>query len=418
MVLAFHGAFDEPRGHRAESGLDALADARGLIVAYPEGIGADPGWNAGICVPPGALRGRRRRLRGGDPRSGGVRVLRRRAAGVRRGLQQRGDARPPHRLPALDARRGHRGGVGGHRVVVRPGAGGAGAAHPRHRRRDRGLRRHPPRGPPPRWTRPCGAGATSTAAAAQRRRCSRRGRCSAWRTAAARPTWRCAAAASTAASTRGPPPRGTPRRVHPRLLRAPSRCRRRSELPQRASADAVRGHSPGSARGASSTAGKLPTDRREASPPPHHVHRVQRLAGVIVRVGGAALVGRADRARHLRRGDAPDDRAALALRVLLDDAELGGEIAVRCTRGRRRPSRCQQQAHTMRPIPAGLRTGAKSSRWRSDRQPTATSTAATTRGRCRAPVVHRALRTGVERDGQAHAVVEESAAAANRGNAR
>jgi poly(3-hydroxybutyrate) depolymerase len=58
VVLAFHGAFDDPQGHRTETGFDALADARNLIVVYPEGIGAPTrSWNAGTCCgPAGALQ--------------------------------------------------------------------------------------------------------------------------------------------------------------------------------------------------------------------------------------------------------------------------------------------------------------------------------------------------------------------------
>jgi polyhydroxybutyrate depolymerase len=58
VVLAFHGAFDDPQGHRDETGFDALADARDLIVVYPEGIGAPTrSWNAGVCCGPAGTLG-------------------------------------------------------------------------------------------------------------------------------------------------------------------------------------------------------------------------------------------------------------------------------------------------------------------------------------------------------------------------
>lgn len=45
LVLAFHGGGMQGQGMRRMTGLDALADARGFVVAYPDGI--DRHWNDG-----------------------------------------------------------------------------------------------------------------------------------------------------------------------------------------------------------------------------------------------------------------------------------------------------------------------------------------------------------------------------------
>lgn len=55
LVLAFHGAFSSPDEMAEESGLDALADREGLIVAYPVGsgfMGLLQHWNSGHCCGP------------------------------------------------------------------------------------------------------------------------------------------------------------------------------------------------------------------------------------------------------------------------------------------------------------------------------------------------------------------------------
>ena len=43
LVLAFHGAASDPQNLRAVSGLDAVADERDVLVAYPEAAVGD--WN-------------------------------------------------------------------------------------------------------------------------------------------------------------------------------------------------------------------------------------------------------------------------------------------------------------------------------------------------------------------------------------
>jgi polyhydroxybutyrate depolymerase len=53
LVLVLHGAGGEPEEIEAGSGWNALADERGMVVAYPEGDGGD--WNAGVCCG-GAVR--------------------------------------------------------------------------------------------------------------------------------------------------------------------------------------------------------------------------------------------------------------------------------------------------------------------------------------------------------------------------
>ncbi|MGK4005277.1 PHB depolymerase family esterase [Sorangium sp. So ce1036] len=47
LVLDFHHANGTPEMEAALSGLSALADERGLLVAYPAGVGGS--WNAGAC---------------------------------------------------------------------------------------------------------------------------------------------------------------------------------------------------------------------------------------------------------------------------------------------------------------------------------------------------------------------------------
>ena len=47
LVLVLHGAGGEPEEIEAGTGWNALADERGMVVAYPEGDGGD--WNAGAC---------------------------------------------------------------------------------------------------------------------------------------------------------------------------------------------------------------------------------------------------------------------------------------------------------------------------------------------------------------------------------
>lgn len=53
LVLVLHGAGGEPEEIEAGSGWNAVADERGIVVAYPEGDGGD--WNAGACCG-GAVR--------------------------------------------------------------------------------------------------------------------------------------------------------------------------------------------------------------------------------------------------------------------------------------------------------------------------------------------------------------------------
>ncbi|HTN78433.1 MAG TPA: PHB depolymerase family esterase [Acidimicrobiales bacterium] len=47
LVLVLHGAGGEPEDIEAGSGWNALADQRGMVIAYPQGDGGD--WNAGAC---------------------------------------------------------------------------------------------------------------------------------------------------------------------------------------------------------------------------------------------------------------------------------------------------------------------------------------------------------------------------------
>ncbi len=47
LVLVLHGAGGDPEDIEAGSGWNAIADERGIVVAYPEGDGGD--WNAGAC---------------------------------------------------------------------------------------------------------------------------------------------------------------------------------------------------------------------------------------------------------------------------------------------------------------------------------------------------------------------------------
>jgi len=47
LVLVLHGAGGDPEDIEAGSGWNAIADDRGIVVAYPEGEGGD--WNAGAC---------------------------------------------------------------------------------------------------------------------------------------------------------------------------------------------------------------------------------------------------------------------------------------------------------------------------------------------------------------------------------
>ncbi|WP_233617591.1 alpha/beta hydrolase family esterase, partial [Actinomadura sp. WAC 06369] len=47
LIVALHGGLNDPRYVREQSGLDAVADARGYAVAYPEGLLGT--WNAGAC---------------------------------------------------------------------------------------------------------------------------------------------------------------------------------------------------------------------------------------------------------------------------------------------------------------------------------------------------------------------------------
>ncbi len=47
LVLVLHGAGGDPEDIEAGSGWNALADERGMVIAYPEGDGGD--WNAGEC---------------------------------------------------------------------------------------------------------------------------------------------------------------------------------------------------------------------------------------------------------------------------------------------------------------------------------------------------------------------------------
>jgi polyhydroxybutyrate depolymerase len=47
LVLNFHGLFGSPSGQAEFSQFDPVAQAHGMLVAYPEGIGAS--FNAGVC---------------------------------------------------------------------------------------------------------------------------------------------------------------------------------------------------------------------------------------------------------------------------------------------------------------------------------------------------------------------------------
>ena len=47
LLLALHGGFGTGKNMEEISALDRVADARGIIVAYPDGIGR--AWNAGTC---------------------------------------------------------------------------------------------------------------------------------------------------------------------------------------------------------------------------------------------------------------------------------------------------------------------------------------------------------------------------------
>ncbi|GGV27945.1 hypothetical protein GCM10010182_58570 [Actinomadura cremea] len=47
LIVALHGGLNDPQYVREQSGLDAVADARGYAVAYPKGLLGT--WNAGAC---------------------------------------------------------------------------------------------------------------------------------------------------------------------------------------------------------------------------------------------------------------------------------------------------------------------------------------------------------------------------------
>ncbi|MDH3653476.1 MAG: hypothetical protein OEN21_04355 [Myxococcales bacterium] len=47
LVLNFHGFTSSGLGQQASSSMDVTADARGFVVAYPNGL--DQSWNAGLC---------------------------------------------------------------------------------------------------------------------------------------------------------------------------------------------------------------------------------------------------------------------------------------------------------------------------------------------------------------------------------
>jgi polyhydroxybutyrate depolymerase len=49
LVLSFHGRAVNAALQEAGSGFTATGDAEGFIVVYPEGLGAQPSWNAGAC---------------------------------------------------------------------------------------------------------------------------------------------------------------------------------------------------------------------------------------------------------------------------------------------------------------------------------------------------------------------------------
>ncbi len=50
LVLNFHGHLGSPMSQAAGSGFDAFAQPRGMLVAYPQGLGAS--WNGGPCCGP------------------------------------------------------------------------------------------------------------------------------------------------------------------------------------------------------------------------------------------------------------------------------------------------------------------------------------------------------------------------------
>jgi poly(3-hydroxybutyrate) depolymerase len=55
LVLNFHGLTSSGTGQRAFSQMDVTADARGFVVAYPDGL--NESWNAGMCCGGAAENG-------------------------------------------------------------------------------------------------------------------------------------------------------------------------------------------------------------------------------------------------------------------------------------------------------------------------------------------------------------------------
>lgn len=62
LLVALHGGTGSGRQFQATSGFDALAEANGFLVAFPDGIGVGPGadalrtWNGGSCCGPAAAQ--------------------------------------------------------------------------------------------------------------------------------------------------------------------------------------------------------------------------------------------------------------------------------------------------------------------------------------------------------------------------
>ena len=138
LVLVLHGAGGDPEDIEAGSGWNAVADERGMVIAYPEGDGGD--WNAGACCGV-AVRGSHDDvgfLEALDRSSRRLRADRSGARRARRPLERRDDGLPARvRSQREGARRrvGGRHEHGGLPTVASPVVHG----DPRHRRSGRAL---------------------------------------------------------------------------------------------------------------------------------------------------------------------------------------------------------------------------------------------------------------------------------------
>ena len=62
LILAFHGGGGSATHFELTSGFDGMAEANGVIVVYPDGVGTGPNettiqtWNGGVCCPPAARK--------------------------------------------------------------------------------------------------------------------------------------------------------------------------------------------------------------------------------------------------------------------------------------------------------------------------------------------------------------------------